>query len=218
MYIEKEQSGQTLLHLPHLDAQQVSIKPQSESSLYSKKSPSCAQAQKGLGTNHSLHAAVPWTSQLSRYQYSLKSSVQHFRHGSKTPQTATDIHYTSNRLQSCWGCWSLSKVPSLTLTAYLQAWADASKKLRCTVWNCSLSQLGILLCKFWQLKEALGRLNASQSKEVWNPRRAPKPRKIILLRLGLRLEKSSSTHWLQQWRWAILEFGPWFWDCSVQSV
>lgn len=123
VYIEKEQSDQTLLHLTHLD-EQVSIASVWTKSKLQKMSSTSAQAQKGVGANHSHYAAVGWTSQMPRSQYSSKSSVQHC-HGSKMPQTAIQILYTPIRPQSCWP-W-LSKALSLTLTAYLQAWADAIK-------------------------------------------------------------------------------------------
>lgn len=156
VYIEKKQSDQTLLHLTHLD-EQANIASVWTRSKLQKKSSSSAQAQKGVGANHSHYAAVLWTSQMPRSQYSLKSSVQHFCHGSKMPQTAIQILYTPIRPQSCWP--QLSKAVSY---AY------------CLPASLSRCHQDILLPKFWQLQKVPGHLNVSQPQKVWSSRRAPR--------------------------------------------
>lgn len=155
VYIEKKQSDQTLLHLTHLD-EQANIASVWTRSKLQKKSSSSAQAQKGVGANHSHYAAVLWTSQMPRSQYSLKSSVQHFCHGSKMPQTAIQILYTPIRPQSCWP--QLSKAVSYTycLPASLS---------RCHQ-RYPFAQVLAATESTWTLK--------CQSQKVWSSRRAPR--------------------------------------------
>lgn len=195
VYIENKQSYQTLLHLTHLDERVNTASVWTKAKLL-KKSPSSAQTQKGVVANHSHCAAVPWRPHMPRSQYSLKASVQHFCHGSKTPQTATQIHYTPIWPQSCWGCAQGSLSYTYCLPASLR---------RC--------YQDILLHKFWQLQKTPRHLNVSQSEEVWNSRKAPRQQAkggVTPLRLGLTLENSRSTYTLQQWRGAIRELGSGF--------
>lgn len=178
VYIENKQSDQTLLHLTHLD-EQVNIASVWTKAKLLKKSPSSAQTQKRVGANHSHCAAVPWRSHMPRSQHSLKSSVQHVCHGSITPQTAIQIHYTPIWPQSCWGCAQ----GSLSYTYCLPA-------------SLSRCYQDILLLKFWQLQKTSRHLNVPQSQEVWDSRKAPRQQAkgVTLLRLGLTLEKSVQQH------------------------
>lgn len=199
VYIENKQSDQIFLHLTHLD-ERVNILSVWTKAKLLKKSPSSAQTQKGVGANHSHCAAVPWRSHMPRSQYSLKSSVQHFCHGSKTPQTAIQIHYTPIWPQSRWGCAQGSLSYTYCLPASLRSCYQ-----------------GLLLHKFWQLQKTPRHLNVSQSQEVWNSRKAPR-------------QQAKGGHSTEAWphfrevqkhiKITAMERsnpGAWFWVCSAQE-
>lgn len=132
-----------------------STEPQSELSQNSKNS--SAQTQKKIGANHSQSAAVLWRSHMPVSQHSLKSSVQHFCHGSKMPQLQYRSTTTlSDHTAAEHGC------PRLSLLHY------------CLPASLSRCYQDILLHKFWQLQKAPGHLNVSQTQQVWNSRRAPR--------------------------------------------